>query len=128
MREEKKLTRMAELMKEHKVSMRDAAAYTGTQLTLICYIVNGFAKFPTEAELNKFCELLKCKPTDLYPKRTLQAMYPKTVPKRPTKPRTHYGNPSVRVRAELVEQIKSQGKDVSAFVNKAVEAYINQQN
>lgn len=105
--------------------MRDAAAYTGTQLTLICYIVNGYAKFPTEAEFQKFCELLKCKPTDLYPKRTLLAMYPQNEPKRPAKPRTRYGNPSVRVRADLVEAIKSKGEDVSSFVNKAVEAYMN---
>lgn len=122
----KKMTRIGQMMKEKKLSMRDVAAYTGTQLTLVCYIVNEVAKFPTEEEFMRFCDLLQCKPTDIYPKRTLMVLYPKNAPKKPAKPRTNYGNPSVRVRAELVDTIKAYGEDVAPFVNEAVEAAIEE--
>ena len=111
-------------MEKKGLSMRDLSSYTGTNLSLVCYIVRGFAKFPTEQEFQKCCELLECRPEDLYSKRTLQVLYPKQEPKTPAKHRTRYGNPSVRVREDLIRRLKDAGVDVAPFVNDAVEQHI----
>ena len=119
--EKETMTTMQEIMKERKISCRDLSAYTGTNLSLVNYITRGLAKFPTEDELKKCCEMLNCSPADLYPKRTMQVYYPKTTPQKPPKPRDKYGNPSVRVKATSVQLIKERGENVADFVNRAVE-------
>lgn len=124
--ENEKLTRMQEVMRDKKISCRDISAYTGTNLALTSYITRGLAKFPTEEEFSKCCELLQCSPADIYPKRTIQVYYPKTVPQKPPKTRDKYGNPSVRVKAEHVARIKERGENVSDFVNRAVEMLLDE--
>ena len=119
--ETKKPTRMQEVMRERNISCRDISAHTGTNLALCNYITRGMAKFPTEEEFMKCCELLQCSPSDIYPKRTIQVYYPKTEPQKPRKNRDTYGNPSVRVKAEYVKLIKDSGANVAEFVGRAVE-------
>ena len=113
-----------ERMKAMGVTQRDVAEVTGKPLSLICYVCQGLAHFQDVEDFKKLCELLKCKPTDLYSKKELRAFYPELLPKSPERARTSYGNPSVRVRADLVQVLKERGVDVAKFVNNAVETAI----
>lgn len=120
------MNRIQKRMKDAGVTQRDVAEATGKPLSLICYVCQGLAHFQDVEDFRKLCALLKCKPTDLYSKKELKAFYPEELPKAPERMRTSYGNPSVRVRADLVQVLKEQGVDVADFVNKAVEAAINE--
>ena len=74
------------------------------------------------------CELLKCEPSDLYTKLELRAHYPEYVSKQePLRKRTRYGNPSVRIREDLIQIMKERGIDVAPYVNNQLEKALHEE-
>lgn len=121
--EEKLQSKIQQRMKEVGVTQRDIADATGKPLSLVCYICKGLAHFENVEDFDKLCELLQSTPTDVYSRSELKSFYPgRFRTAEPARARTSYGNPSVRVRADLIQVLKEQGVDVATFVNDAVAA------
>lgn len=111
------------LLEAKSKTQRDIAKVTGAPLSLVCYVCKGLAHFEKVEQLMAVCTLLDCKPADIYKPQELRLYYPDTQFERkaPARVRDKYGNPSVRVRSDLVERIKNLDEDVNVFVNTAVE-------
>lgn len=108
---------LKELMREKKVTMRDLSEETGLSSALICYIAQGYARFPEAWQLNATCERLGCKPTDLYTRTELHRYYPNVFPsvRKPSEE-----NPRVRIGKEKAAIIRQTYGDLTEYVNKAV--------
>ena len=110
--------KLKDLMKEKKVTMRDLSEETGVSSALICYISQGYARFPEAWQLESACLRLGCTPTDIYTKTELHRYYPD---KYPSVKRPSTENPRVRIDKETADIIRENyDTDLRAYVKKAV--------
>lgn len=106
---------MKELMKEKRITMRDLSDATGVSSALVCYIAQGYARFPEAWQLHSACLRLGCEPTDIYTPTELHRFYPKSYPsvKKPSQK-----NPRISIDKEMFDIIKQNHGDVATYVKK----------
>lgn len=114
-------TAFRERMNQSGTTMLALAQITRVSTALVCYIAQGYARFPTYEQLASACRFMCCKPTDIYAQSELRMMYPEQFPK---KKRLKDGNPRVRIDGRVIQYIRSKGLDVNMVVNQGLLAHL----